>query len=355
MTSPYQPASDRYVNFHGSDPAHPPPYTTGKITYRRCGRSGVLLPSISLGMWHNFGAPGVAGIADESEFQENARRLCFTAFDLGINHFDLANNYGPPPGSAELRTGRIIRELPRDELFISTKSGYLMWPGPFGEWGSRKQLLASLDQSLKRLGVEYVDLFYHHRPDTDTPLEETLGALDTAVKQGKALYVGISNYSGAQTLDAIRVVKENRFAPLLIHQAYYNMLSRSIESDLMPHTQKHGLGIIAFCPLAQGQLTDRYLSGIPTDSRAGSKTGFLKPRNITEQTLAKVRRLNDHAKERGQTLAQMALAWTLRLPGVTSALIGASRPAQIRENVGSLSNMNFTAEEIAKLDQILAA
>lgn len=354
MTTTYQPASDRYANFHGSDPAHPPPYTPGRITYRRCGRSGVLLPAISLGMWHNFGAPGVAGIADEAEFHENARRLCFTAFDHGINHFDLANNYGPPPGSAELRTGRIIREMPRDELFISTKSGYLMWPGPFGEWGSRKQLLASLDQSLQRLGLNYVDLFYHHRPDLDTPLEESLGALDAAVKQGKALYVGISSYSGTHTLDAIRVVKENGLSPLLIHQAYYNMFSRRIESDLVPHTQAQGMGIIAFCPLAQGQLTDRYLSGIPADSRAGSKTGFLKPQNITEQTLAKVRKLNDHAKQRGQTLAQMALAWTVRLPGVTSALIGASKPSQIKENVDALKNGSFSAEELAKIDQILA-
>ena len=359
MTTTNQYASDRYSNFSGADPAKPPTYHPGKITYRRCGRSGLMLPSISLGMWHNFGSPGVAktgiaGITDEAAFHENARQMCFTAFDAGITHFDLANNYGPPPGAAEERTARIIKELPRDELIISTKAGYLMWPGPYGEWGSRKYLLASLDQSLKRLQLDYVDIFYHHRPDPNTPLEETLGALDTAVRQGKALYAGISSYSGARTVEAARVAQKNHFAPLLIHQPYYNMLSRGIETDLLSEAHKYGIGIIAFCPLAQGLLTDRYLQSIPLDSRAGSATGFLRPQHITEATLAKVRKLNDHARQRGQTLAQMALAWTLRMDGVTSALIGASRPAQIKENVAALANASFTSEELKKIDAILA-
>lgn len=353
---PYTPAEDRYANFnHGSPDKPAEKMTQGRCAFRRCGQSGVMLPSISLGMWHNYGAPGVAGIADETAFHDNAKRMCFTAFDLGVTHFDLANNYGPPPGSAEERTGKILREMPRDELFIATKAGWTMWRGPYGDYGSRKYLVASLDQSLKRLGLEYVDLFYHHRPDPGvTPLEETMSALDHIVRSGKALYAGISSYSGARTRDAQRTMLKLGGQPLLIHQAYYNMLSRGVETDLAPVTQQEGMGIIAFCPLAQGQLTDRYLKGIPAESRAGSKTGFLRPQHIQEATLTKVRKLNDHAKQRGQSLAQMALAWTLRLPGVTSALIGASRPEQIKENVAAFDNASFTADELKIIDGILA-
>ena len=341
----YQPNANRYKNASPS-------------WFRRCGRSGLLLPAISLGCWHNFGGTGTdAGRhADEASFHENCRQMLFTAFDLGITHFDLANNYGPPPGSAEERVGRILREdfaAHRDELIISTKAGYGMWPGPYGDWGSRKYLLASLDASLKRLKLDYVDIFYSHRPDPHTPLEETLGALDQAVRSGKALYAGVSNYRGAATAESVRICERTGFARPVIHQPNYNMLDRWIEPDLLPITERLGLGVIVFCPLAQGQLTDKYLNGIPADSRAGVPTGFLKPEQITPEKQAKVRKLNDLARGRGQSLAQMALAWVLRFPAVTSALIGASRPDQIKENVAALNKSAFTTEELAQIEVIL--
>ena len=316
------------------------------MTYNRCGRSGLKLPGISLGLWHNFG--GV------DQF-ENGRAMLRRAFDLGITHFDLANNYGPPPGSAETTFGEIMRQdlAPyRDELIISSKAGYLMWPGPYGEWGSRKYMIASLDQSLRRMGLEYVDIFYSHRPDPDTPLEETMGALDQIVRSGKALYAGISSYSPEQTRQAARILRALG-TPCLIHQPNYNMFNRWIEDGLLAALREEGIGSIVFSPLAQGMLTDRYLAGIPEDSRA-AKGGFLKPTQITEDKLAKVRRLNDLAKARGQTLAQMSLAWVLRHPEVTSALIGASRIAQIDDAVGALQNLAFTADELASIEQILA-
>ena len=316
------------------------------MTYNRCGRSGLKLPGISLGLWHNFG--GV------DQF-ENGRAMLRRAFDLGITHFDLANNYGPPPGSAETTFGEIMRQdlAPyRDELLISSKAGYQMWPGPYGEWGSRKYMIASLDQSLRRMGLEYVDIFYSHRPDPETPLEETMGALDQIVRSGKALYAGISSYSPEQTRQAARILRALG-TPCLIHQPNYNMFNRWIEDGLLAALREEGIGSIVFSPLAQGMLTDRYLAGIPEDSRA-AKGGFLKPTQITEDKLAKVRRLNDLAKARGQTLAQMSLAWVLRHPEVTSALIGASRIAQIDDAVGALQNLAFTADELASIEQILA-
>ncbi len=331
--------------------------------FRRCGRSGLLLPAISLGCWHNFGGPGTdAGHhKDEGSFHENCRRMLFAAFDNGITHFDLANNYGPPPGAAEERVGRIIRRDfagYRDELIISTKAGYYMWPGPYGEWGSRKYLLASLDQSLRRLKLDYVDIFYHHRPDSKTPLEESLGALDSAVKAGKALYAGISSYSGRQTEQALKVCERNGFVKPVIHQPSYSMLNRWIEKDLLPVTGRRGVGVIAFCPLAQGLLTSKYLKGVPRDSRVNAKGGFLRREHLRPEALTKVRRLNDLALRRGQTLAQMALAWTLRplrAGQVTSALIGASRPEQIVENVRSFKNADFGASEIEKIERILGS
>lgn len=333
-------------------------YDVSPKWFRRCGKSGLMLPAISLGCWHNFGGAGTDAALhkDEASFHKNCQEMLFTAFDLGITHFDLANNYGPPPGAAEERVGRILKQDfagYRDELIISSKAGYRMWPGPYGEWGSRKYLLASLDASLKRLQVDYVDIFYSHRPDPDTPLDETLGALDQAVKSGKAIYAGISSYRGNMTADAIRVCEVNGFAKPIIHQPSYSMLNRWIEPDLLPITERFGLGIIAFCPLAQGQLTNKYLNGVPADSRAGVPTGFLKANQITEATLNKVRKLNDLAQQRGQSLAQMALAWTLRLPGVTSALIGASRASQIKENCAIMDKLDFTKEELAKIDEIL--
>lgn len=330
---PHSPAPTRYDN-----PA----------LYRRCGRSGVKLPAISLGLWHNFG--GVDSYA-------NARSLVLRSFDLGITHFDLANNYGPPPGAAEENFGRMLREdLPayRDELFISTKAGYYMWPGPYGDWGSRKYLLASLDQSLKRLGVDYVDLFYSHRPDPDTPIEETVGALVQAVRSGKALYVGISSYSAEQTLRASKLLREQG-VPCLIHQPIYHMLERWIERGLTDVLRSEGIGCIPFCPLAQGVLTDRYLKGIPDDARAAKAHGFLKPGQITPAVLAKVQKLNTHARARGQSLAQMALAWVLRDPVVTSALIGASKVSQLEDNLGALKSAPFTADELKLIDGILAS
>ncbi len=317
------------------------------MQYRRCGRSGVKLPLISLGLWHNFG--GVDTLS-------NSREMCLRAFDLGISHFDLANNYGPPPGSAEESFGSILaKDLRpyRDELFISTKAGWGMWPGPYGDWGSRKYLVASLDQSLRRMGLDYVDLFYHHRPDPETPLEETMAALDHIVRQGKALYVGISSYTPEQTEAASKILKQLG-TPCLIHQPSYSMLNRSIEEKLLGVLQDEGIGCIAFCPLAQGLLTSKYLNGIPEGSRASKPWGFLKADRITEDVVAKVRKLNDVASDRGQSLAQMSLAWVLRDERVTSALIGASKPGQIEENAAALEKLAFSAEELARIDAVLS-
>ena len=316
------------------------------MVYNRCGRSGLMLPAISLGLWHNFG--GVDSF-------ENGRDMLRTAFDLGITHFDLANNYGPPPGSAEEMFGEILKKdfKPyRDEMVISTKAGYRMWDGPYGEWGSKKYLIASLDQSLKRMGLDYVDIFYSHRPDPNTPLEETMAALDLIVKQGKALYVGISSYDAEQTEKAINILQDLG-TPLLIHQPRYSMFDRWIEDGLQAVLEKYGVGSIAFCPLEQGLLTTKYLNGIPEDSRAAKSTGYLQKDAITPEVIEKVKKLNEIAKERGQTLAQMALAWVLREGKVTSALIGASRASQIVENVKALDNLSFTEEELAEIDRIL--
>ncbi|HWI61046.1 MAG TPA: L-glyceraldehyde 3-phosphate reductase [Symbiobacteriaceae bacterium] len=317
-----------------------------QMKYNRCGRSGVKLPAISLGLWHNFG--GVDTFA-------GSREMVLRAFDLGITHFDLANNYGPPPGSAEETFGRILRDdlRPyRDELIISTKAGYYMWPGPYGEWGSKKYLVSSLDQSLKRMGLEYVDVFYHHRPDPDTPLEETMAALDLIVRQGKALYVGVSNYSAEQTAEAIRILKQLG-TPLLIHQPKYSMYSRWVEGGLLDVLAENGVGSIAFSPLAQGLLTNRYLGGIPEGSRASKPSGFLKAEQVKPEVIEQVRRLGALAEARGQSLAQMALAWVLRGGRVTSALIGASRVSQVEDCVGALDNLAFSPEELTQIDAIL--
>ena len=313
------------------------------MPYRRCGRSGLQLPAISLGLWNNFG--------DDRPI-ESQRAILRRAFDLGVTHFDLANNYGPPPGSAEINFGRILREdlAPwRDELVISTKAGYDMWPGPYGEWGSRKYLLASLDQSLQRMGLDYVDIFYSHRLDPDTPLEETLGAVDTAVRQGKALYAGISSYSGKRTAEAVRILRELG-TPLLIHQPSYSLLNRWIEEDLLDVLGREGVGCIAFSPLAQGMLTDRYLDGVPEDSRA-AKGVFLSEDMLTSDRLQHVQALNDIATERGQTLAQMAVAWVLRDPRVTSALVGASSVRQLEQTLGALERLDFSEEELARINR----
>lgn len=341
---------------------HPDRYKQSDNWFRRCGNSGLLLPAISLGCWHNFGGAGTdAKRLDETAMHANCQQMLFTAFDHGITHFDLANNYGPPPGSAEERVGRILREDfagYRDELIISTKAGYRMWPGLYGEWGSRKYLLASLNASLKRLGLDYVDIFYSHRPDPNTPLEETLGALDSAVRQGKAIYVGISSYSGAMTADVIRICEANGFVKPVIHQPSYAMLNRGIETDLLPITHQFGIGTIAFCPLAQGLLTSKYLNVIPEDSRAKQPAGFLKEDRITPELVAQLNKLNHIAQERGQTLAQMALAWVLRDQKngpVTTALIGASRPEQITENVKAVEKLDFTDQELKEIDAILAS
>jgi L-glyceraldehyde 3-phosphate reductase len=315
------------------------------MIYNRCGRSGLKLPAISLGLWHNFG--GVDTL-------ENQRQMLRRSFDLGITHFDLANNYGPPPGSAEENFGRVLHgdfHGLRDELVISTKAGYRMWPGPYGDCGSRKYLLASLDQSLLRMRLDYVDIFYSHRPDSETPLEETMAALTQAVKQGKALYAGISSYKPPEAGAAIQMLR-NLGTPCLIHQPSYSMFNRWAEEGLLNVLDDEGVGCIAFCPLAQGQLTARYLEGIPADSRAGKPHGALKADRITPR-LNQVRRLNELALARGQSLAQMALAWVLRDPRVTSALIGASRVAQIEENVKALENRAFTADELARIETIL--
>jgi L-glyceraldehyde 3-phosphate reductase len=328
MTMPHVPADARY----------------DAMLYRRSGRSGLKLPAVSLGLWHNFG---------HDRALDSQRAIVRRAFDLGVTHFDLANNYGPPPGSAEENFGRILSEdlAPyRDELVISTKAGYDMWPGPYGEWGSRKYLLASLDQSLQRMGLDYVDIFYSHRFDPETPLQETMGALDAAVRQGKALYVGISSYSGPRTQEAVQILAELG-TPLLIHQPSYSLLNRWIEEDLLDVLEQEGIGCIAFSPLAQGMLTDKYLGGdIPADSRA-AQDRFLKKDMITPEALRHVRALNDMAAERSQSLAQMAIAWTLRDERVTSALVGASSVRQLEENLAALDNIDFSDEELATIDQ----
>jgi L-glyceraldehyde 3-phosphate reductase len=317
------------------------------MRYARCGRTGLKLPILSLGLWHNFGGESTL---------ENGRAMIRRAFDLGITHFDLANNYGPPPGSAEERFGRILREdfaALRDEMIISSKAGYLMWPGPYGEWGSRKYLVASLDQSLRRMGLEYVDIFYSHRPDPQTPLEETMAALDHVVRQGKALYAGISNYTPPEARKAIEILR-GLGTPCLIHQPSYSMLNRWVEEGLLDLLEAEGVGCIAFSPLARGLLTDRYLAGIPADSRAAGPSEFLKPGEITEAMRARLRRLNDIAAARGQSLAQMALTWVLRSGRVTSVLIGASKPSQIDDCAGIVRSPELTTEELAKIEAVLA-
>jgi L-glyceraldehyde 3-phosphate reductase len=327
----HTPASDRYSN---------------PSLYRRCGRSGIRLPVFSLGLWHNFG--GV-------DSYENSRSMILRSFDLGITHFDIANNYGPPPGSAEITFGRVLREdlrAHRDELIISTKAGYDMWDGPYGNFGSRKYLLASLDQSLQRLGLPYVDIFYSHRFDPDTPLEETMGALAQAVRSGKALYAGLSNYDPDQTRRASQLLREMGIA-CLIHQPRYHMMERTPEAGLFDTLLREGIGAIVFCPLAQGLLTNRYLNGIPADSRAGHDPRFLKPEHISEDKLHRLRQLDQLARERGQSIAQLALAWVLRQPAVTSALIGASRVSQIEENLATLRRLELSADEVARIDRIL--
>ena len=325
----------------------PNPARYEHMPYRRCGRSGLKLPAVSLGLWHNFG---------DVDTLANGRAILRLAFDSGITHFDLANNYGPPPGSAEINFGRILREdfrSYRDELIISTKAGYHMWNGPYGEWGSRKYILASLDQSLKRMGLPYVDIFYHHRPDPDTPLEESLGAVADAVKSGRALYAGVSNYNAAQTRQAAAILK-SLGVPLLIHQPVYNMFNRWVEPELLPALTEVGAGCIPFSPLAQGLLTNRYLQGIPSDSRAHKPSGFLQSEAITPGVLAKIRALNDLAKKRGATLAQFATLWLLRRPEITTVLIGASKVAQIDDIHSGLKLPPLSATEQAQVEKILA-
>lgn len=317
------------------------------MKYNKCGESGLKLPAVSLGLWHNFGA---------NDNFENMRAMCFTAFDNGITHFDLANNYGRPVfGSAEENFGKILREdmsAYRDEMIISTKAGYTMWDGPYGDFGSRKYLLASLDASLKRLGVDYVDIFYHHRPDSDTPLEETMGALDQAVKSGKALYAGLSNYDGETMARAAKILRDMR-CPFVINQNRYSIFDRKVEENgLLISARNERKGVIVFSPLAQGLLTDRYIDGIPSDSRVRTSGIFLKETNITEEKLDKIRALNSIARNRGESLAQMALAWVLRREEVTSVLIGASKPTQILDNIGAINSAPFTEEELIKIDEI---
>ncbi|AIQ11636.1 L-glyceraldehyde 3-phosphate reductase [Paenibacillus durus] len=316
------------------------------MVYNRCGRSGLRLPAISLGLWHNFG--GIDAL-------ENGRAMIRRAFDLGITHFDLANNYGPPPGSAEENFGAILKKdfLPyRDEMIISSKAGFYMWPGPYGEWGSKKYLVASLDQSLKRMGLDYVDIFYHHRPDPDTPLEETMAALDLIVRQGKALYVGISNYRAEEAREAVQILRRLG-TPCLIHQPNYSMLSRWIEDGLQDVLEEEGVGTIAFSPLQKGILTDRYLNGIAPDSRAAGPSAFLSENDLTEEVLGKVQRLNEVAAARGQKMSQLALSWVLRGGKVTSALIGASKVSQIEDAAAALRAPELSAEELAKIEEIL--
>ena len=326
----------------------PAPSRYETMKYNRSGHSGLKLPAVSLGLWHNFGGVDVF---------ENARAMCAAAFDNGITHFDLANNYGPPAGSAEENFGRILdldlRPF-RDQLIISSKAGYGMWPGPYGDFGSRKYLLSSLDQSLGRMNLDYVDIFYHHRPDNGTPLEETMSALDQAVRSGKALYAAISNYPAERAAQAAKIARELG-TPLLIHQPSYSIFNRWIEKDLLSTLETEGIGCIAFSPLSQGMLTNKYLGGIPGDSRAGKPGGFLNPENVTDEKLNKVRELNEIATQRGQTLAQMALSWVLRHQNMTSVLIGASRPQQIVDCVGCLNNLKFSDEELAKIDEVAPA
>jgi L-glyceraldehyde 3-phosphate reductase len=327
----YKPADTRYES----------------MEYVRCGKSGLRLPPISLGLWQNFG-----GINN----RENGRAIIRRAFDRGITHFDLANNYGPPPGSAEENFGWILKQDfqgYRDEMIISSKAGYTMWPGPYGDFGSRKYLVSSLDQSLRRMDIDYVDIFYHHRPDPETPLEETMSALDHIIRSGKALYVGISNYPAEDTRRAARLLKEMG-TPCLIHQPVYNMFNRWVEKDLLAALRDEAIGCIVFSPLAQGLLTDRYLQGIPADSRAAGSVGFLQEKDITETRIGKVRKLNQLASLRGQSMAQMAIAWVLRHTEVTSALIGASSVGQLDDNIAALNNRKFTSEELEQIDQILA-
>jgi len=326
----YLPSSERY----------------NKMQYRRCGKSGIKLPAISLGLWHNFGHVDV---------MENFRSILHLAFDSGITHFDLANNYGPPPGSAETNFGKILKEDfggYRDEMIISSKAGYTMWDGPYGDWGSKKYLVSSLDQSLKRMGLDYVDIFYHHRPDPETPLEETMGALDLIVRQGKALYVGISNYNAEEADAAIKILKQLG-TPCLIHQPKYSMFVRDAEAGLLDVLEKDGVGCIPFSPLAQGLLTNKYLHGIPEDSRAAKSTGFLQESQVTDEIIGKIKQLNTLAEQRGQTLAQMALAWLLKDDRVTSVLIGASKPAQLADSLKALDNTNFSSDELQNIEQIL--
>lgn len=316
------------------------------MPYRRCGRSGLLLPAISLGLWHNFG---------HVDLYDNFKQILFRAFDRGITHFDLANNYGPPPGSAEENFGKILREHLshyRDEMIISTKAGYHMWPGPYGDWGSRKYLIASLDQSLKRMGLDYVDIFYSHRPDPNTPLEETMMALDHVVRQGKALYAGISNYSADQTREAARILRELG-TPCLIHQPRYSMFDRWVEDGLLDQIEKDGIGSIVFSPLAQGLLTNKYIKGIPENSRAAKSHGFLQKEQITDKAIDKVKALNQMAERRGQSLAQMAIAWLLKDERVSSVLIGASSVAQLDQNIDSVNNLHFEIFELKEIEEIL--
>ncbi|MFY0652579.1 MAG: aldo/keto reductase [Cyclobacteriaceae bacterium] len=323
--------------------ASPSRYDT--MNYRRCGQSGLKLSELSLGLWHNFG---------DVDDLENMKEMITYSFDHGIIHFDLANNYGPPPGSAESNFGKILKRdlMPyRDEMIISSKAGYLMWPGPYGEWGSRKYLLSSLDQSLKRMGLEYVDVFYSHRPDPDTPLEETILALDQAVKQGKTLYVGVSNYESDQLNEAVSIFRELK-TPFVIHQPRYSMFVRNVENGLLQTLSDHGIGCIPFSPLAQGLLTEKYLKGIPEGSRA-TRAHFLKPEHITDEKIAKVLKLQEIAKERGQSVTQLAIAWLLRTDVITSVLIGASSVEQIGENLGALGNTNFSSEELDRIEVIL--
>jgi L-glyceraldehyde 3-phosphate reductase len=326
----YLPSSERY----------------NKMQYRRCGKSGIKLPAISLGLWHNFG---------DVDVMENFRKILHLAFDSGITHFDLANNYGPPPGSAETNFGKILKEDfggYRDEMIISSKAGYTMWDGPYGDWGSKKYLVSSLDQSLKRMGLDYVDIFYHHRPDPETPLEETMSALDLIVRQGKALYVGISNYNAKEADEAIAILKRLG-TPCLIHQPKYSMFVRDAEAGLLDVLEKDGVGCIPFSPLAQGLLTNKYLHGIPEDSRAAKSTGFLQTSQVTDEVIGKIKNLNTLAEQRGQTLAQMALAWLLKDTRVTSVLIGASKPEQLADSLKALDNINFSSEELERIEQIL--
>ena len=326
----------------------PNPARYEHMPYRRCGRSGLKLPAVSLGLWHNFG---------DVDTLANGRAILRLALDSGITHFDLANNYGPPPGSAEINFGRILREdfrSYRDELIISTKAGYHMWEGPYGEWGSKKYLVSSLDQSLQRMGLDYVDIFYHHRPDPDTPLAETMAALDLIVRQGKALYVGISNYEPAEAAEAIRLLRELG-TPCLIHQPKYSMFERRVEGGLLDLLEQEGVGCIPFSPLAQGLLTDKYLKGIPSDSRVAKGVGFLQESHITPERHEQIRCLNEVAQSRGQSLAQMALAWLLKDPRVTSVLIGASKPEQLTDSLRCLESPAFSPEELTGIEQILQA